>query len=89
MDADKPEQTAVNVSGTRAASDTPLTQRSSRDVLEQTRRDLIAIRVAHGADSPIGYRCSNLIELIQMPELATGLIQRQMADLARLRAALS
>lgn len=53
--------------------------------LEGARRDLIALRVAHGADSPIGHRCSNLIELLQTPELPKGLIARQMADLARLR----
>ena len=33
--------------------------------LESTRRDLIARREAHGADTPLGYRCSNLIEQIQ------------------------
>lgn len=53
--------------------------------LKDTRRCLIALRNAHGADTPIGHRCSNLVELLQMPELATGLIQRQMADLERLR----
>jgi hypothetical protein len=87
-DADKPEQTSVNDSGTEAGSDTPLTQVGSRTVLEQTRRDLIALRVAHGADSPIGHRCSNIIELIQMPEVAIGLIDRQVVDLARFRAGL-
>ncbi len=51
---------------------------------EDTRRDLIALRVKHGADTPIGHRCSNLIELLQVPELPKALVQRQMADLARL-----
>lgn len=54
--------------------------------LENTRRDLIAIRAAHGADTPIGHRCSNLVELLQMPELPKRLVERQMNDLARLRA---
>jgi hypothetical protein len=60
----------------------------SRTVLEQTRRDLIVMREAYGADTPIGHRCSNIVELIQMPELPKALLARQMADLARLRAAL-
>lgn len=58
---------------------------TNRD-LENTRRDLIALRVAHGANSPVGYRCSNIIELLQTPELPKSLIARQMNDLARLRA---
>ena len=62
--------------------------------LENTRRDLIALRNAHGADTPVGYRCSNLIELLQNyddaesanEELALSkLIVKQMADLDRLR----
>lgn len=52
--------------------------------LDVARRDLIALRVKHGADSPIGYRCSNLVELMQMPEIPTRLVARQMADLQRL-----
>jgi len=56
----------------------------SRD-FEDTRRDLIALRVKHGANTPIGHRCSNIIELIQQPELPTHLIQRQMAELTELR----
>jgi hypothetical protein len=59
----------------------------SRTVLEQTRRDLIVMREAHGADSPIGHRCSNIVELIQMPEVPKFQLERQMADLQRLRAA--
>ena len=78
----------VNATGTCQEIDAPLTQPSSRTVLEQTRRDLIVMREAHGADSPIGYRCSNIVELLQTPELPKDLIQRQMADLARLRAGL-
>jgi len=68
----------------------------TRTVLEQTRRDLIVMREAHGADSEIGHRCSNLIELLQNyddagsanSELAISrLIVRQEADLKRLLAA--
>lgn len=33
--------------------------------LVDTRRRLDAMRVKHGADTPIGHRCSNLIEQIQ------------------------
>lgn len=58
---------------------------TNRD-LENTRRDLIALRVKHGAESAIGYRCSNIVELIQMPEVPAVLVARQMADLQRLLA---
>lgn len=83
----------MNGSGTSGSIDTQLTQDRSRSVLEQTRCDLIALRNAHGADSPIGYRCSNLVELIQNLQGATGErrdgimanIEKQAADLARLR----
>jgi hypothetical protein len=78
----------VNVTGTSGKIDTPLTHPGSRDVLEQIRRDLIVMREAYGADSAIGHRCSNIVELLQMPELPKALLQRQMSDLARLRAGL-
>lgn len=32
---------------------------------DQTRRELIALRVTHGADSAIGHRCSNAIEQLE------------------------
>jgi hypothetical protein len=54
--------------------------------LEASRRDLIALRVKHGADSDIGHGCSNIIELIQQPELPSKLIQYQTERLARLLA---
>lgn len=62
--------------------------------LENTRRDLIALREAHGADTPIGHRCSNIVELIQNANAITGddhdrcvrFIGRQMDDLQRLLA---
>ena len=88
INADKPEQTSVNDSRTEPGSDTGLTRGSSRTVLEQTRRDLIVMREAYGADSPVGHRCSNIVELLQMPELPKDLLRRQMTDLARLRAGL-
>ena len=39
--------------------------------LESTRRDLIAMRVKFGADTPKGHACSNLIEQLQNYEIAT------------------
>jgi hypothetical protein len=54
---------------------------------DDTRRDLIALRVKHGATSPIGCRCSNIVELIQVPEVPRVQLDRQMADLQRLLAA--
>lgn len=96
MEDDQDTQTYANDSATSSPANTGLAQPSSRDVLEQTRRDLIAIREAHGADSPIGHRCSNVVELIQELEGATGEqreavmanIEKQAADLQRLRAGL-
>lgn len=54
----KPEQTAVNDSGTPATSDTRLTQRRSPDVL----RDLLVKRNSVGAESREGKLLSNLIK---------------------------
>lgn len=51
--------------------------------LEEMRRDLIVMRNKHGPTSPIGHRCSNLIELIQLPELPQAQYDRQMADLRK------
>lgn len=48
--------------------------------LEDTRRILIAKRVAAGADSPIGHRCSNLIEMLENYRTAEG---EQKANLAK------
>jgi hypothetical protein len=64
--------------------------RSGFDPIE-ARRNLIAKRVAAGADTPIGHRCSNLIELLENYAKADGEEQRahieagirkQMAELA-------
>ncbi len=79
---------SVNVTGTNGKIDTPLTQPGSRTVLQEIARDLIVMRDAHGAKSPIGHRCSNIVELLQVPELPRDMLLRQMADLARLRAGL-
>jgi hypothetical protein len=51
------------------------------------RSDLDALRLKHGAKSPIGHRCSNIAELLKLPEMPTDLIRRQMDDLQRLLAA--
>ncbi len=45
-----------------------------------TRRLLIATRVKHGADTPIGHRCSNIVEMLQNRAPPT-LIAKQMAGL--------
>lgn len=60
---------------------------------ENTRRDLIAKRVAAGAGTPIGHRISNLIEMMDNYRTAEGEqktalaknIQRTMAELAKLQ----
>lgn len=54
---------------------------------EDVRRSLIALRVKHGATSAIGCRCSNIVELIQVPEVPKFQLERQMVDLQRLLAA--
>lgn len=48
--------------------------------LENTCRDLIAKRIAAGADTPIGHRCSNLIEQLDNYRTAEG---DQRANLAK------
>ncbi len=81
-----------NKVGGISETDTPLTQPRSGFDLEDTRRQLIALRVKHGANSPIGHRCSNIVELIQSADSATGdthmhcirNIQKQMAGIQRL-----
>lgn len=40
--------------------------------LENTRRELIALRVKLGATTPAGHRCSNLVEQLQHYEKAEG-----------------
>jgi hypothetical protein len=43
----------MNDTGTCTTTDTPATQPGSRDVLQQTYRDLMALRIKHGAGTPI------------------------------------
>jgi hypothetical protein len=61
-----------------------------------TRRNLIALRVKHGAASPIGHRCSNIVgQLENYQQCPAGterlalrnLMEKQMAGLERLLAA--
>jgi hypothetical protein len=57
-----------------------------------TRRNLIALRVTLGAETPAGHRCSNLVEQLENMREATGdqrahlakSIQKQMAELTAL-----
>ena len=61
--------------------------------LQNTRRDLVAMRNKHGKDSPIGHRCSMLIEQLKnlksvesedQRKSLTASIQRTMDSLAKL-----
>jgi len=49
-----------------------MTQPRSGFDLEDTRRRLIALRDKHGADTPAGHRCSNIIEQLQNMRAAEG-----------------
>lgn len=40
--------------------------------VENTRRELIAMRAKHGADTPLGHRISNLIEQVENLRTAEG-----------------
>lgn len=62
--------------------------------LENTRRKLIAKREAAGADTPLGHRCSNLIEQLQnyakaesedQRERLRASIQKSMSEIAGLQ----
>lgn len=53
---------------------------------ENTRRDMIALRVKYGADTPIGHRCSNIIEGLKN-KVPPALIAKQMRELQALVAA--
>lgn len=73
----------MNTQGTDGGSVTVgLPEQSLGDL----RRVLIAYRREHGADTAVGHCCSNIIELIQAPELPKDLLKRQMANLQRLLA---
>jgi hypothetical protein len=60
--------------------------------LENTRRELIAMRLKHGAETPVGHRISNLIEQCENLRSATGEqrtrlidnIEKSMTDIKRL-----
>jgi len=60
--------------------------------LENTRRELIAMRNKHGADTPVGHRISNLIEQCENLRTAEGeqrahlikFIDKSMADIKAL-----
>ncbi len=58
MNIDKPEQTSVNGAGTTSKIDARMTRRFS-----ECSADLKAMRDRHGAESPEGHGCSNLLEL--------------------------
>lgn len=51
--------------------------------LEDTRRALIATRTKHGANTPIGHRCSNIVEMLESG-VGPATIAKQMAELDRL-----
>lgn len=40
--------------------------------IENTRRELIAMRLKHGAETPVGHRISNLIEQLENLRSAEG-----------------
>lgn len=75
----------TNIHETNERSITEALPGSIRNFIEDTRRDLIATRVKYGANTPIGHRCSNIVELLQTK--APALIAKQMADLERMLAA--
>jgi hypothetical protein len=45
---------------------------------------LLAMRSRHGADTPIGHRCSNVIEMLRQPVPYRAGIRRQLDDIERL-----
>lgn len=85
---------SVNGRATGAPVDTNGTQNRSLDV-HALRKSLDALRVKHGADTPIGHRCSNLIEQLKNLDKVTGQQRKDLekniadsvADLAKLSAA--
>jgi hypothetical protein len=66
----------MNGSGTDSKSDTPLTE----DSLPSVRAALIALRAKHGADTPIGHRCSNLIGQLENYENVMGADRKRALD---------
>jgi hypothetical protein len=64
-------QTYVNDSATSSPARTKPTQERSGFDLADTRRDLIALAVKHGADTPIGHRAYTLVKLIENLRVST------------------
>lgn len=64
-------------------TEVPNLPRPLLDFIDATRRQLIATRVKHGANTPIGHRCSNIVELLESGA-TPGMIAKQMNDLDRL-----
>ena len=76
-------QMPVNDSGTfegNGAIDVP---KPIRNFSEETRRALIAVRIKHGANTPIGHRCSNIVEMLESAA-PPAMIAKQMASLEQL-----
>ena len=70
----------VNVTRTNGKIDTLLAQPGSRSVL---RRNLNALRLAHGATSAVGHHASNIAELLKLPKPPARLLKVQMDGLQR------
>ena len=47
------------------------------------RRDLMALRAKHGADSSVGHHLSNLVELLDLPTPPAHLLKQQIRGLQR------
>lgn len=63
----------------------------NRDDHETARRELVKLRTKHGAESPIGHACSNLIQLLDAHgrEADRGARRRQEDAIARQGVALA
>jgi hypothetical protein len=84
-------QETVNEAGNDGGSVTEVLPKRRFDA-KTVRAQLDALRAKHGADTPIGHRCSNLIEMMKNRETATPDLRRDLdkyitaavEDLARL-----
>jgi hypothetical protein len=65
------EASGVNVAGTDAKIDTPLTHLRSPDVLKTSHRDLLKMRNKVGAETPLGHHLSNLDQQLRNWERET------------------
>jgi len=70
----------VNDSRTCGKIDTPLTQVCSADVPA----GLIQMRRTHGYDTPIGHRCSNILEMLDAGTAKPADIATQVRELSSL-----